>query len=349
MVRHLLLLCVLLAGIGAVGETISITSTGLISSGSTKIDHGKLISTQLACIKNYEDGFIDYVPCDLSTPMLEPINFVKPAAADNKWGTEGNGGGDLPTHFLNQPIQVDALDDVQTADDLPYDSVDCDNANGDPKLCTVEPDEPSSFETYGTISVNTTIASYWTLNPSNMVPSDYPPVPPEGLIECWRDKIFDHLMCINSKGTVIDVERDLELNEPQRWGGGEPIILQGVDEPSHKVLSWTSPEHAEYNGDIVSDNTHLFQEFNQDAQKAADETNCKLADEEPHMPHLYQPKPIDVPAIQEVRNELMENCFPVRDGLGCYRPVYKKVCKDKSRILLPPDGNGKSWCHLVQP
>lgn len=24
----------------------------------------------------------------------------------------------------------------------PYDSVDCDNANGNPKLCTVEPDEP---------------------------------------------------------------------------------------------------------------------------------------------------------------------------------------------------------------
>lgn len=26
---------------------------------------------------------------------------------------------------------------------LPYDSVDCDNANGDPKKCTVEADEPN--------------------------------------------------------------------------------------------------------------------------------------------------------------------------------------------------------------
>lgn len=29
----------------------------------------------------------------------------------------------------------------RTQQELPYDSVDCDNANGDPKLCTVEPDE----------------------------------------------------------------------------------------------------------------------------------------------------------------------------------------------------------------
>jgi hypothetical protein len=41
----------------------------------------------------------------------------------------------------NAPVLSAPLPD-RIEQELPYDSVDCDNADGNPELCTVEPDEP---------------------------------------------------------------------------------------------------------------------------------------------------------------------------------------------------------------
>lgn len=43
---------------------------------------------------------------------------------------------------LPDRIQEAPTFDEYGAEELPYDTVDCDNADGNPSLCTVEPDEP---------------------------------------------------------------------------------------------------------------------------------------------------------------------------------------------------------------
>lgn len=57
------------------------------------------------------------------------------------------------------------------------------------------------------------------------------------------------------------------------------------------------------------------------------------------------PSPVDVPAVVVGTHMGFEGC----GGYACFdHPVKDYACIDKSRILLPPDGNGKHWCHKVQ-
>lgn len=71
-------------------------------------------------------------------------------------------------------------------------------------------------------------------------------------------------------------------------------------------------------------------------------------------------EPIDVPAVKEITAHNQMTWIP---GDWCQMPgqfiTYDDKtnnaacahwkCADTSRILLPPDGNGKFWCHRVQP
>jgi hypothetical protein len=57
---------------------MSAPTTGISHLGSMTVDHGKVLSTQIACIKTYADGFIEYNPCEISTPPT--TNFVQPAS-----------------------------------------------------------------------------------------------------------------------------------------------------------------------------------------------------------------------------------------------------------------------------
>lgn len=56
--------------------------------------------------------------------------------------------------------------EVRAAQQLPYDSVDCDNADGNPLLCTVEPDESNIIEEKVWLS-RTCPGSHWYLADSD--------------------------------------------------------------------------------------------------------------------------------------------------------------------------------------
>jgi hypothetical protein len=76
-----------------------------------------------------------------------------------------------------------------------------------------------------------------------------PSLPPADHFECWRDSITEHFTCMSAKGSILDVEDELnKLDRELTWGN-------------------------EGNGGGDLPTRFLAQDFEKAAQKAADETD----------------------------------------------------------------------------
>jgi hypothetical protein len=166
---------------------------------------------------------------------------------------------------------------------------------------------------------------------------------------------------------------------PQRWGDLRSElaeVAQTVADGTELACVCSEFENDEANGKFVNGSSpncgkpekgkeYIATCWDTKAKNYGDSGNgggkpgyaCIPGDERKECPNIITESSLDVPAVMHNKNEskctgyeLWPSGVPdkyIEDF--CTKVVKYYTCDDKSRVLLPPDGHGKHWCHKVQP